>query len=92
MSEAVRVRSGWTSRQTSPQVAGAMANTAAAAELAVRAAVGAVGVTVVTRLVRDHPLLTVLLAAGIGYVLGNGSRARRARLRRAPVVTSGRTA
>lgn len=78
MSEAVRVRSGWVSGP-SPKAVGAMADTASAAEIAVRLAAGAVAVQVAIRMVRDHPLLSVLLASGIGYLLGNGWRARRDR-------------
>jgi hypothetical protein len=79
MSEAVRVRPGWGCRPTSSEVVGAMTNTAAAAEIAVRAAVGAAAVTAVIRLVRNHPLLSVLLAAGIGCALGNEWRHRNRR-------------
>lgn len=79
MSEAVRVRSSWVPRPTSPEVVGAMANTAAAAEIAVRAAAGAVGVRAITALIRDYPLLSVLLASGAGFLLGNGWRVRRSR-------------
>lgn len=77
MSEVARDRSGWLSRSTSPEAVGAMANAAAAAEIAVRAAAGILGVRVVTGLVRDHPLFTLLLACGAGYVLGNGWRVGR---------------
>ncbi len=77
MSEAVRERTGWLSRPTSPEAIGAMANIAAAGEIAVRAAAGVMGVRAVAGLVRDHPLLSVLLASGLGYVFGNGWRVRR---------------
>jgi len=70
MSEAVRVRSDWGSRPTSPELTGALANTAAAAELAVRAAAGAVGVSIVIGIVRNHPVLSILLATGVGYLCG----------------------
>jgi hypothetical protein len=66
MSEAVRARSD----STSPEIVGALANTAAAAEMAVRAAAGAVGVSLVISIVRNHPVLSLLLATGVGYLLG----------------------
>jgi hypothetical protein len=53
-----------------------MANTAAVAEVAARAAVGAMGVRAMITVVRDHPVLTILLASGIGYLLGSGLRTR----------------
>ena len=77
MSEVVRDRAGWVSRPASPEVVGAMANAAAAAEIAVRAAAGVLGVRVVTGMVRDHPLFSLLLACGVGYVVGNGRRGGR---------------
>jgi hypothetical protein len=77
MSEAVRERSGWVTRPRSPEVVGVMANAAAATEIAVRAAAGIMGVRAVTGLVRDHPMLSILLASGIGYLLGNGWRVGR---------------
>ena len=82
MSEAVRVRSDWGSRPTST---GALADTAAAAEIAVRAAAGAVGVSVVISIVRNHPVLSLLLATGIGYLLGKEWHLREAR----PAVADG---
>jgi hypothetical protein len=77
MSEAVRERSRWVTHPASPEFAGAMANAAAAAEIAVRTAVGVIGVRTITGLVRDHPLLSILLASGIGYMFGNGWRVGR---------------
>lgn len=77
MSEAVQNRSGWSA--ASPEVVGAMANTAAAAEIAVRAAAGAVGVQTAARLVRDYPVLTLLAATGIGYLVGRGWGGRETR-------------
>jgi hypothetical protein len=77
MSEVARERSGWVFRPTSPEFVGTMATVAAAGEIAVRAAAGVVGVRVVTGLVRDHPLLSILLATGLGYVFGNGWHVRR---------------
>ena len=77
MSQAVRERSGWITRPASPEVGGAMANAAMAAEIAISATAGVMGVRAVTGLVRDHPLLSILLASGIGYVLGNGWRVGR---------------
>ncbi len=70
MSEAARARSGWALRPNSPEVGGAMANTAAVAEIAARAAVGTVGVQAVISLVRNRPLLAILLAVGVGYAFG----------------------
>jgi hypothetical protein len=81
MPQAVRVRSGWFSRSAPPPAPKApvpraapkpTVSTAAAAELAARAAAGVLGVRAVTRMVRDHPLLTLLFACGVGYVAGNG--------------------
>jgi len=77
MSEVVRVRSRWTPRPETVQV---VTNTAAVAEVAARAAVGAMGVRAVITVVRDHPVLTILLASGIGYLLGSGLRTRPARV------------
>ena len=76
MSQAVRERSGWVSSPAPPEAVGAMANATAAAEIAVRAAAGVIGVQAVTAMVRDHPLLSILVATGIGYLLGNGWRDR----------------
>jgi hypothetical protein len=70
MSEVVRGR--WMSEQASPEVAKAMADTASAAELAIRAAAGVLGVRAVTVLVRHHPILSLMLAVGVGYVVGKG--------------------
>ena len=72
MSEVVRQRPGWVFGSTSPEAVGTMENTAAVAEVAVRAAAGIIGVRVVTALVRHHPILSLLFASGIGYVLGHG--------------------
>jgi hypothetical protein len=77
MSDVVRDRSGWVSRPTSPEAVGRMAHATAAAEIAVRAAVGVMTVRVATGLVRDHPLFSLLLACGVGYVLGTGWRVGR---------------
>jgi hypothetical protein len=71
MSGAVGTQTGWI-RSSSPEAAGAVANTAATAEIAVRIAVGTVAVRVLTGLVRDHPLLSILAACGAGYLLGQG--------------------
>ncbi len=73
---AVRVRSGWIGRQPSPEFVGAMANGAAAAEIAVRVAAGAVGVEAFTGLVREYPVVSLLVASGVGYLLGNRWRSR----------------
>ena len=77
MSEVARQRSGWVFGSTSPEAVGAMENAAAAAEIAVRAAAGIMGVRVLTVLVRDHPLLSLVLASGIGYMLGHEWRVGR---------------
>jgi hypothetical protein len=58
------------------KLVGAMANTAAAAEIAVRGAVGTVSVQAIIGAVRDHPMLSLLLASGIGYLIGSGRRPR----------------
>jgi hypothetical protein len=71
MSQAVHTRTGWL-RSSSPEAAGAMAHTAATAEIAVRIAAGTVAVRVLTSLVRDHPLLSLLAACGAGYLIGQG--------------------
>lgn len=75
MSEAVRVRSGW-GRPSPPEFVGAMANGAAAAEIAVRIAAGAIGVETLTGVIRDYPVASLLLASGVGYMLGHRWRAR----------------
>jgi hypothetical protein len=77
MSQAVHERSRWATHPASPETAGALVNAAAAAEIAVRAAAGILGVRVITGLVRDHPLLSILLASGIGYMFANGWRVGR---------------
>jgi hypothetical protein len=53
-----------------------MASTAAAAEIAVRGAVGSVSVQAITGAVRDHPMLSLVLASGIGYLVGSSRRPR----------------
>jgi hypothetical protein len=70
MSRAVRIRRGRVSDPTAAEFGETMANTAGAAELAIRAAVGAVGVQAVTALVREHPVVSLLIATGVGYWLG----------------------
>jgi hypothetical protein len=70
MSGAIRTRSAWVG-PISSKAAGVVPNTAAV-EVALRIAVGAMGVEVLTGVVRRHPLLSLLLASGIGYVFGNG--------------------
>jgi hypothetical protein len=42
----------------------------AAAEIAVRCAIGFVSTQALSRAVRQHPFLAMLLASGIGYVFG----------------------
>jgi hypothetical protein len=71
MSQAVADR-----RPPSPTTVGAIANTAAAAEIAMRGAVGSISVRAMIRLVREHPMLSLILASGIGYILGAGRRPR----------------
>jgi hypothetical protein len=70
MAEVVRIRSERPSRNTARVVAG----TAGAAEVVAKAAVGIVSVRMVSGVVRDHPVLTLLLATGLGYLFGNGFR------------------
>jgi hypothetical protein len=60
----------------SQQFVGTMANTAAAAEIAVRGVVGTISVQAIIAAVRDHPMLSLLLASGIGYLVGSGRRPR----------------
>ena len=59
-------------RPASQKVVGAIANTAAAAEIAVRGVVGSMSVQAITGAVRDHPMLSLVLASGIGYLVGSG--------------------
>jgi hypothetical protein len=63
-------------RPPSQKFVGAMSNTAAAAEIAVRGAVGTVSVQAIISAVRDHPMLSLMLASGIGYLVGAGRRPR----------------
>ncbi len=53
---------------------GAMADTAAAAEIAVRGVVGSVSVRAIIGAVREHPMLSLILASGVGYLVGNTRR------------------
>jgi hypothetical protein len=48
----------------------ATGGTAAAAEIAVRCAIGFVSTQALSRAVRQHPLLAMLLASGVGYMFG----------------------
>jgi hypothetical protein len=72
MLDTAQVPSRRGSRSPSPEVVGTMANAAASAELAMRAAVGAASVEALSRSVRRHPVLSLAFATGLGYLLGGG--------------------
>lgn len=74
MSQAVHAGARSSVRPPSQKFVGAMASTAAAAEIAVRGAVGSVSVQAITGAVRDHPMLSLVLASGIGYLIGSSRR------------------
>jgi hypothetical protein len=82
MSDAVRAQPDWPGRQRSRDIVGAMANVAAAGEVAARGAVG--GVQAVCLVVRNYPVLSVFLASGLGYLLGRA----RGSLRERPYVAA----
>jgi len=66
-------------RTPDPRIAGAMAKTAAAAEIAARGAIGSMSAQALCAAVRDHPVLSLVLASGIGYLFGCGQRSHRER-------------
>jgi hypothetical protein len=70
MAEVVRIRSDVPSHNKERVAAAA----AGAAEVAAKAAVGIMSVRMMSGVVRDHPVLTLLLATGLGYLFGNGFR------------------
>lgn len=76
MSQAANVGTSPATRAPSGKFAGAMADTAAAAEIVVRGAVGSVSVQAITGVVREHPMLSLVLASGIGYLIGTTRRRR----------------
>jgi hypothetical protein len=81
MSQAVRGSDQWVPTQTP---VGGTANTAAAAELAVRAVVAVVGVQAISVAVRRHPWLSLFFATGLGYLFGTGWAAGPARSTKPP--------
>jgi hypothetical protein len=78
MSEAADTSGRWTS---SRETAGGLVNSAAAAEIALRAVVGVMSVRALSSAVREHPWLTLFFATGIGYLAGNGWTSGRGRSR-----------
>jgi hypothetical protein len=86
MSQAVHAGSSQATRAPPQKFMGAMADTAAAAEIAVRVAVGSISVQAIAAAVREHPILSLVLASGIGYLVGNSRRSRGER----PAMKNGR--
>jgi len=70
MPDSLHVPTRWTHSPSSQDAAEAMANAAGAVEIAASAAVGLAAVRALTRAVRGQPLLSLLFAAGVGYLLG----------------------
>ena len=46
------------------------ANAGSVAEIVIRAAAGVMGTQALARIVRTSPLMAILLASGVGYLLG----------------------
>jgi hypothetical protein len=57
-------------------VADGMVTVGGVAEVAVRAVVGIAGVQALIYAVREHPVLCLLFATGIGFFVGSDRRAR----------------
>jgi hypothetical protein len=70
------VETGGTQRSSSPEIVRALANVAAAGEIAIRKAANSAGGRALSAAVRAYPLWSIFIATSVGFLLAGRRQAR----------------